>query len=487
MGTNDRNERAELRKAKRKKQIMIGRLVIAALVLIIAVLCFFVAKDIIGKQDNKKQNVNAGTTETGTEAQSGAQTETQTGTGGPAEEDVLTKADRLAAMYDYDGAMELLKNAAGYASDTKMQAKVSEYQATKDTCVEYPLEEITHVFYHTLVVDAQKAFAVDDGTSQGINQVMTTVDEFNKITQTMYDKGYVMVSLKDMATFDESGNVIRGKIMLPPGKIPFVLSQDDVSYYHYMDGYGMAQKLVIDENGEVKNEYLQEDGTVAVGDYDMVPLIDTFVKEHPDFSYKGAKGTLALTGYNGVLGYRTDIVYKTLDPVNLDPNQKDWLDAHPNFNYDEDVAQATKVADAMKATGWTFGSHTWGHRNVNSSDLETIKTDNEKWQSTVKPIVGDSNIIIFAFGADIEVAGTVEPYNDENTNGKFSYLKEQGFDIYCNVDSSKYWVQYGTNFMRQGRRNLDGYRMYHNPELVSDLFNVDEVFDKARPTPVPDM
>ena len=43
----------------------------------------------------------------------------------------------------------------------------------------------------------------------------------------------------------------------------------------------------------------------------MVPLIDTFVKEHPDFSYHGRKGILAMTGYDGVLGYRTDIAYKT--------------------------------------------------------------------------------------------------------------------------------------------------------------------------------
>ena len=42
----------------------------------------------------------------------------------------------------------------------------------------------------------------------------------------------------------------RGKIMVPEGKIPFVLSQDDVSYYHYMDGDGYASKLVVDENGK---------------------------------------------------------------------------------------------------------------------------------------------------------------------------------------------------------------------------------------------
>ena len=60
-----------------------------------------------------------------------------------------------------------------------------------------------------------------------------------------------------------------------------------------------------------RNEYIEDDGTVSVGDYDVVPLIDRFVEEHPDFSYRGAKGIVALTGYNGILGYRTDISYQT--------------------------------------------------------------------------------------------------------------------------------------------------------------------------------
>ena len=32
---------------------------------------------------------------------------------------------------------------------------------------------------------------------------MTTIDEFNKIIQSMYDKGYVMVSPHDMAVINE--------------------------------------------------------------------------------------------------------------------------------------------------------------------------------------------------------------------------------------------------------------------------------------------
>lgn len=60
----------------------------------------------------------------------------------------------------------------------------------------------------------------------------------------------------------------------------------------------------------------------------MVPLIDRFVEEHPDFSYRGAKGIVALTGYNGILGYRTDQSYETR-PDDLDANKVEWLDAHP--------------------------------------------------------------------------------------------------------------------------------------------------------------
>lgn len=40
---------------------------------------------------------------------------------------------------------------------------------------------------------------------------MTTIDEFNQITQSMYDKGYVMVSIYDMATADENGNMNAGR------------------------------------------------------------------------------------------------------------------------------------------------------------------------------------------------------------------------------------------------------------------------------------
>jgi ABC-type multidrug transport system fused ATPase/permease subunit len=79
----------------------------------------------------------------------------------------------------------------------------------------------------------------------------------------------------------------------------------------------------------------------------------------------------------------------------------------------------------------------------------------------------------------------------EDRNGA---LYNAGFRYFCNVDSNQYFVQIGDDYLRQGRRNLDGYRMYYdlpenNPskQHLDDLFPVEEVFDRTRPVPVPPM
>ena len=395
------------------------------------------------------------------------------------EEDLLIEqADFYAAQYNYDKAIRLLKKDSAYETSEKMQNAVKGYEETKASCVSWPLEEVTHVFYHSLIVDTAKAF--DGDYKEGsYNQVMTTIEEFNKITQTMYDKGYVMVSVYDMATVAEDGTMQRGEILLPPGKIPFVLSQDDVSYYHYMDGDGFATKLIVDEDGKVRNEYVEDDGSISVGDYDMVPLIDRFVEAHPDFSYRGAKGIIALTGYNGILGYRTDESYETR-PDDIDLDKAAWLDAHPDFSLKKEREAAKKVADAMRENGWLFASHTWGHKNIGTVSMERLQTDTQKFKENIDPLIGGTDIIIFAFGTDL-VAGGV--YSGE----LYEYLKGQGYRYYCNVDSSKYYVQITDEYFRQGRRNLDGYRMYYNPDMLTDLFDASEVFDQSRPLPIPPM
>ncbi len=491
--------RNRIRRRRKRRRIAVGVTVAAAAVIGISIgFCGEELQDFFGKQQTKitelvksadTKEKSAQTTSVQGESEEAAASESTEAADAASAEgsgDTLSEEDRTlyrrakyaANQYDYDKAIEMLQGSDTYQTSEKFQHAVRVYQKKKDSCVSWPLDQVTHVFYHTLIKDTAKAFD-GDYKSGDYDQVMTTIDEFNQITQNMYDKGYVMVSIYDMATADENGNMNAGEILLPPGKVPFVLSQDDVCYYHYMDGDGFATKLIVDDDGKVRNEYVEDDGSISVGDYDMVPLIDRFVEEHPDFSYRGAKGIVALTGYNGILGYRTDSSYETR-PDDLDADKVKWLEEHPDFDLNTEREGAAKVAQAMKDEGWLFASHTWGHQNVNQISLEKLQADTQKFKENVDPLIGGTDIIIFAFGADLT---SVEDYSGE----KFEYLKDQGYNYYCNVDSSQYFVQIRSNYFRQGRRNLDGYRMYYNPELLSDLFDAQEVFDSSRPVPVPTM
>ena len=75
------------------------------------------------------------------------------------------------------------------------------------------------------------------------------------------------------------------------------MSQDDVCYYPYMEKDGFARRIVIGEDGKPTAEMVMEDGSISTGPYDLIPILEDFIEEHPDFSYKGARAIIAFTGY----------------------------------------------------------------------------------------------------------------------------------------------------------------------------------------------
>ena len=338
------------------------------------------------------------------------------------------------------------------------------------------------------------------------NYVMTTVDEFCRILEEMYTRGYVLVSIYDVASYETQADgtqVMKHQpIYLPEGKKPFVLSVDDVSYYEYMTGHGFASKLVVGEDGTPTSEYTNPDGSVIYGSYDVVPILDDFVETHPDFSYRGAKGIIALTGYEGIFGYRTsDFWYNSncdyFDQYfswNLENNLKKKQTMYqPNPNIEQDKESAKQVAQACRDDGWLFASHTWGHNKVgDSGSYERFESDSRLWDREVKPLLGDVDIIIYPQGEDL-YEGSWRGYDPANQ--KYQLLKELGFSYFCSVDSNLGWTQLGNEYFRMGRANVDGQRMweaissYVDPssgakDRLSALIDSRLVFDWSRPTPV---
>ncbi len=470
------------RKRRQRKRIIMISLLILFLALGILTIYLFM---LLQKQNSDSHTTNPlETTAIETESESSSEIETTS------IQAVLDEASVLAAMYDYDGAIEKIKSIENYSQSLECLELIDSYTSEKSALVKWPDNtQITHIFFHSLIVDTDLAFSSAEASEY--NQVMVTVDEFKAIIQSMYDKGYVLVSLHDIAqmeTGEDGTEVMTAQdIYLPDGKIPFVLSVDDVCYYEYMDGDGFASKLIIGEDGKVTNEMILEDGSVVTGSYDVLPILEDFIEEHPDFSYKGAKGILALTGYAGVFGYRTSDFWYTDDCDYYIDNEtntayKAKIDT-PNLNIEADKETAKAVAQAIRNQGWELASHSWGHRDYGTISYEAFVWDADIWEKEVESIIGDTDIILFPFGADI---GTWRPY--EQDNERFQYLKSLGFDYFCNVDSAQYWIQIGSNFFRQGRRNIDGQRMWEalsgGTDRLSDLFDVASVFDPARPTPV---
>ncbi len=393
----------------------------------------------------------------------------------------ISQADRVAAGYDYDRAIQMIQGNEQAAADSRGQEAISRYETAKASLVEADPTQITHVFFHSLIMDTSMAFD-GDADSKGYNSVMTTKDEFLKILEAMYEKGYVLVRIHDVAyeQTDENGNTsfVYGKIMLPEGKKPFVMSQDDLCYYDYMLDDGFASRIVIGDDGKPTCEMTLADGTVSRGSYDLVPILEDFIEEHPDFSYRGARAVLAFTGYQGILGYRTASSYSD------------------SPTYEEDRRQAAEVAQCLRDNGWELASHSWGHlqQGVSADNPgafaisdDRFITDTDKWEAEVESLIGPTDILLYPFGNDIS---DFHPYTSENP--RFAYLMSKGFRYFCNVDASKpYWMQKGTDHFRMARRNLDGYRLYEDmvqtdpaKKHLSDLFDAADIFDSARPTPV---
>jgi ABC-type transport system substrate-binding protein len=89
---------------------------------------------------------------------------------------------------------------------------------------------------------------------------------------------------------------------------------------------------------------INADGTTETGAFDLVPILEAFIATHPDFSYQGARATLAITGYDGIFGYRINTSAKALLGEEA---------------YQDEVEAATKIVQALRKAGYTIACGTY--------------------------------------------------------------------------------------------------------------------------------
>ena len=277
---------------------------------------------------------------------------------------------------------------------------------------------VEHLFFHPVIAYPELAFD-GDHMSDGYDDWMVTVGEYNKILQSIYDNGYVLVDIHDCWSEqpDENGqpHMVKNTLYLPEGKKPLIISYDDVNYNLYTLEDGFTHKLILGEDGKIWSWGLDPAGEEVVSrDLDAITILDKFVEEHPDFSPFGAKGCLSITGYEGILGYRTQT------------DRENWTEER-EANRQKEIEAVKPVIEELKRTGWTFGSHTWGHISLNSRTYEVVTADMQKWFDEVGSLVGEASVLFYPFG------GRLDGDDVRQTGPAFQWMQEQGFRIFCSV------------------------------------------------------
>ena len=324
---------------------------------------------------------------------------------------------------------------------------------------------VEHLFFHPVIAYPELAFD-GDAQEKGLDDFMVTVDEFNKILSSVYERGYVLVDIADVwsETTDEAGNpvMVRNTLYLPEGKKPVVFSYDDTNYYPYMLENGFAYKLVIGEDGKVWSWGIDPQGNEVVSrDLDAIPVLDKFVEEHPDFSPFGAKACLSLTGYEGILGYRTQT------------DTKAWDDAK-EANRQAERQAVQPIIEELKRTGWTFGSHTWGHIRLGSGNLGKIQADTEKWMDEVGSLVGPTTILFYPHGERPDG-------NDwKQTGPVFQYLQQQGFRVFCSVGVESFsYIKKDICAVICDRLHPDGTTLRYSRNRYLQFYDAKDIMDTS--------
>ncbi len=371
------------------------------------------------------------------------------------------------------------KAVSGHREKVKEEEEAKKEEESGVVMEEVDISTVTHLSFSSLIASTELAFAQEElqesGMAATIDQGHLTVNEFMAVLQQLYDQDYILVRLHDLAVVDENSDseaFSDDKLMLPAGKKPLIISQQDLSYDLDYYGVGLADKLVLDENGSITSQRTRLDGSVETGDLDLVTCLNAFIEEHPDFPYNGARGVLGFTGYNGILGYRTT------DYLAAEEDNK-YVGRFGLFDVESEKAEAAAVLEVLRQQGWEFACN--GYDKVSYTDINTVTQDVEAWKNSTGSLLGDVDILLFPSGYDI---GGKNTYDQDNEI--YAYLEEQGFRYFCAMDISGSFTQKTASYLRCNYQNLDGYRMYQDltqdTARFSGILDFTDIYDQTRPS-----
>lgn len=359
-------------------------------------------------------------------------------------ESLKLRATAMAAEYDYENAMKTLAGyTGGLANQSELLELYNSYKAALGAMTTWDdLSEIPNLSFRTLVADLEKA-AADPNRGGRYKRNYITTDEFSRILEQLYANGYVLVSLTDFAepatAEDGSVEVTRASIRLPEGKKPILLTQEGVNYYSHTEACGGFADALTVSGGELTCTMGETEGA-----FDLVPILNAFLVEHPDFSYEGARATIAVSGYDGLFGMSLD--------------KADEIKA---------------VADKLRQQGYDIACYTYDDMLYGEYGASGIQADLDKWTADILPLLGATDILVYPTGGDIKG-------QDAYSGSKYDTLHAYGFRYFVGTGSGERWGMTTADYARHSRTMVTAANLAEHPEWFAGLFDAATVLSAER-------
>ena len=384
---------------------------------------------------------------------------------------LLAQADAQATGYDYDGAIATLESFSGDKNKyPDIDTMLSSYKQAKSLLVAHnDPGEVVNLSFHALIADPARAFS-DKTYGGSYNKNFVTIDEFEAILEQLYTNNYVLVDMDSFVAESVNGDSVTyasKTLYLPDGKKPLMITETMADYFNFMvdsdgdgnpdaKGGGFANKLVL-KNGEIKAEMVNASGETVVGNYELIPILEDFIDKHPDFSYQGARATIAVCGYDGVFGYKTN-------PKVIQSKGQEF--------YDSQVYAAAEVCKAIREAGYTFASYTYNNIDYGKRNANEIQADITNWTAEVLPILGEAQTLVYAKSSDISTTG-------DYTGSKYSVLYNAGFRFFI-TSGNQPSATINSTYVRQVRLMVTGTTMANAASTYAQYFNAASLLNSQR-------
>lgn len=435
-----------------------------ALVLIVIFLIGSIVRAVQKGQFEKQERIDASVSEAAEQARMTAESQ-----------HLSAQAKALANGFDYAGAIAAIESFSGDITQyPELYEQLTAYQEAQGQMVLWDdPSQVVCLSTQLLIADPQRAFSHETYQTSFRNNFITTA-EFSKILQQLYENGYILVSLDDFittSTTEDGAEIYTAKPMyLPNGKRPLLLTQTNVNYNIYLidsdgdklpdaGGGGFASRMIVGTDGNITCEMVDSSGNTVTGAFDLVPILNDFVAQHPDFSYKGARALLAMTGYNGLFGHRTN-------PGAVEDFGQDA--------YDEATYNATIIQSILMDDGYDFACYTYENIGYGDSGLSEIQADLANWNNEVVPLLGPTNVLVYAQMSDITEESV---YSGE----KYDALHQAGFRYFLGFcDEGVMHADVTNDYVRMDRLLVTGANLTQHPQWFETIFDASSVLDSAR-------